>query len=59
MADLEQFLNPPHKLPYDPLRLAGMDQALRRIYLASKQNQIVGVFGDFDVDGITGTSIIK
>ena len=27
MADLEQFLNPPHKLPYDPLRLAGMDQA--------------------------------
>ena len=58
-ADLEQFLNPPHKLPYDPLRLSGMDQALRRIYSASKQNQIVGVFGDFDVDGITGTSIIK
>ena len=41
MADLEQFLNPPHKLPYDPLSLAGMDKALRRIYLASKQNQIV------------------
>ena len=59
LADLEQFLTPPHELPYDPLRLSGMDQALRRIYLASKQNQIVGVFGDFDVDGITGTSIIK
>ena len=58
-SDLEQFLNPPHKLPYDPLRLSGMAEALRRIYLASKQNQIVGVFGDFDVDGITGTSIIK
>ena len=58
-ADLEKFLNPPHKLPYDPLRLSGMDQALRRIYLASKQNQVVGIFGDFDVDGITGTSIIK
>ena len=41
LANLEQFLTPPHELPYDPLRLLGMDQALRRIYLASKQNQIV------------------
>ena len=59
LANLEQFLTPPHELPYDPLRLSGMAEALRRIYLASKQNQVVGVFGDFDVDGITGTSIIK
>ena len=55
---LRIFLDPPQRLPYDPLRLAGMDQALRRIYQAINQQEPVGIFGDFDVDGVTGTAII-
>ncbi|MDA1127370.1 MAG: single-stranded-DNA-specific exonuclease RecJ [Chloroflexi bacterium] len=56
---LASFLDPPHRLPYDPLRIAGMDDALKRLYAAVKAGERVGVFGDFDVDGITGTAIIS
>ena len=55
---LSSLLDPPHRLPYDPLRIAGMDTALKRLYAAANAGERVGVFGDFDVDGITGTAII-
>ena len=55
---LDAFLNPPHKLPYDPLRLPGMDAAVRRLYKAVNEQERGGIFGDFDVDGITGPAII-
>ena len=55
---LKTFLLPPHKLPYDPMRITGMETALRRLYASVKEGEKVGVFGDFDVDGITGTAII-
>ena len=55
---LRIFLDPPQRLPYDPLRLAGMEQALRRIYQAISHQEQVGVFGDFDVDGVAGTAIV-
>ena len=55
---LQMFLDPPQRLPYDPLRLTGVDQALGRIYQAINHQELVGVFGDFDVDGVTGTAIL-
>lgn len=55
---LRLFLEPPHTLPHSPQRLAGMDRALQRLYRAVSQDERVGVFGDFDVDGVTGTAII-
>ena len=55
---LRFFLEPPHKLPYNPLRMSGMDVALQRLYQAIEKNEKVGIFGDFDVDGITGTAIV-
>ena len=55
---LRIFLEPPQRLPYDPLRLAGMEQALPRIYQAISHTELVAVFGDFDVDGVTGTAIV-
>ena len=51
---LRLFLNPPHRLPYCPMRLSGMEDALCRLRQATK----VGIVGDFDVDGITGTAIL-
>lgn len=55
---LSALLDPPHRLPYDPLRIDGMDTALKRLYAAVNAGEHIGVFGDFDVDGITGTAII-
>lgn len=55
---LRIFFDPPQRLPYDPLRLGGMEPALKRLYQAIDRKEAVGVFGDFDVDGVTGTAII-
>ncbi|MEK7814897.1 MAG: single-stranded-DNA-specific exonuclease RecJ, partial [Chloroflexota bacterium] len=57
-AKLQLFLHPPHRLPYDPVRLPGMDQALQRLHQAVNRGEKVGIFGDFDVDGVTGTAIV-
>ncbi len=55
---LRLLLQPSQQLPYNPLRMAGMDAALGRIYQAIQRGETVGVFGDFDVDGITGAAIV-
>ena len=55
---LRFFLHPPHRLPHDPVRLPGMEEALQRLYRAISQGEKVGIFGDFDVDGVTGTALV-
>ena len=57
VSALEQFLNPSH-LPHDPLLLPDIDRAVERLRTAIEYGETVGVFGDFDVDGITGTAIM-
>jgi single-stranded-DNA-specific exonuclease len=42
----------------DPLSLPDMDVAVQRIHSAIKKGETIGVFGDFDVDGLTGTAIV-
>ncbi|MDA1280102.1 MAG: single-stranded-DNA-specific exonuclease RecJ [Chloroflexi bacterium] len=42
----------------DPLILPDMAVAVNRISDAIKGGELIGVFGDFDVDGLTGTAII-
>lgn len=58
MAKLRCFLEPPHQLPYNPLRLSGMAAALQRLTAAGKGREVVGIVGDFDVDGVTGTALL-
>ena len=55
---LRCFLEPPQQLPYNPLRLSGMTPALQRLAAARKRRETVGIVGDFDVDGVTGTAIL-
>lgn len=42
----------------DPFSLPDMEIAVERIHRAIKNGETVGVFGDFDVDGLTGTAIV-
>ena len=56
-AELERFLNP-KGLPHSPGLLAGMAEALPRLARAVRAGERVAVFGDFDVDGMTGTAIL-
>ena len=54
---LQRFLNPTG-LPHPAGLLAGVEDALPRLARAVRSGETVAVFGDFDVDGITGTAIL-
>ncbi len=42
----------------DPLLLRDMDRAVERIRRAVEQGELVAVYGDYDVDGITSTCLL-
>ena len=54
-SEIDSFLNP---LPHDPTLLPGMESACDRLYRALMAEETVGIFGDFDVDGVTGTALV-
>lgn len=43
---------------YDPFLLSGMAQAVERLVTAWRDVEMVCVYGDYDVDGITATSLL-
>ena len=43
---------------HDPLLLPGMARAVDRLAQAIEAGQTIGVFGDFDVDGVTATTLL-
>src|SRR5687768_10919347 len=54
-----RFLNPSLDHLHDPFRLAGMAVAVPRIEEALAKRQRIAVHGDYDVDGITSTVILR
>lgn len=50
------FLNPSEDDLHDPMALPDMDLAAARLRKAVRDGEVVGVFGDFDIDGISGTA---
>ncbi|MGZ3634265.1 MAG: single-stranded-DNA-specific exonuclease RecJ [Parachlamydiaceae bacterium] len=48
------------KLPdlHDPFLMAEMPQAVERVCLALKENENILIYGDNDVDGMTGTALL-
>jgi len=53
-----KFLNPSFNDIRSPFSIKDMDTAVRRIYKAIKDSEKILIFGDYDVDGITSTSIL-
>ncbi|NNK85055.1 MAG: single-stranded-DNA-specific exonuclease RecJ, partial [Desulfobacterales bacterium] len=53
-----KFLNPSFNDIRSPFSIKDMDIAVRRIYKAIKDSEKILIFGDYDVDGITSTSIL-
>ncbi|MDA1089618.1 MAG: single-stranded-DNA-specific exonuclease RecJ [Proteobacteria bacterium] len=60
LDDAESFLNPTLRtlLP-DPSTLQGMDIAAERLASAIMQDETIGIFGDYDVDGATSSALLK
>ena len=54
--EADAFLNPSEADLHDPMTLPDMDLAAARLRKAVRDGEIVGVFGDFDIDGISGTA---
>lgn len=57
-AKAKRFLNPGKKHFYDPYLMNGIKEAVDRIRLAKRLNQKVLVFGDYDADGVSATTIL-
>lgn len=54
----ERFLSPRLADLPDPARLAGMQDAVERVVHALRQDACIGIFGDYDVDGVTSTTLL-
>ena len=54
-----RFLHPSLEHLHDPFKLADMDRAVQRIERALAQRERIAIHGDYDVDGITSTVILR
>jgi len=54
----EELLSPDTCLPHDPMLLRDMDKAVDRIRQAIEHKELISVYGDYDVDGITSTCLL-
>jgi single-stranded-DNA-specific exonuclease len=54
-----RFLNPSLDHLHDPLTLTDMPAAVDRIMTAMAQGQRIAIHGDYDVDGVTSTVILR
>jgi single-stranded-DNA-specific exonuclease len=55
----QRFLHPSLDHLHDPLRLADMSVAVDRILQAVARHERIAVHGDYDVDGVTSTVILR
>ena len=58
-AVADRFLNPSLDHLHDPFLLADMDRAVTRLERALTSGERIAVHGDYDVDGITSTVILR
>ena len=57
--DAARFLNPTLEQLHDPMKLAGLECAVDRLLAAITKSERIAVHGDYDVDGITSTVILR
>jgi single-stranded-DNA-specific exonuclease len=58
-ATAERFLNPSLEHLHDPFLLTDMERAVVRLEEALARGERIAVHGDYDVDGITSTVILR
>jgi single-stranded-DNA-specific exonuclease len=58
-ATAHEFLNPSLSHLHEPYLLKGMKEAVERILLAIERKEKILIWGDYDVDGTTGTALLR
>jgi single-stranded-DNA-specific exonuclease len=56
--DARQFLNPLLTNIIDPFGMKGVSEAVKRLVTALRAKESICIYGDYDVDGITGTTLL-
>ena len=56
---IRQFLEPTRQDFYNPYLMKDMEIAVERIVKAIESQEKVIIYGDYDVDGITSTTVLK
>ncbi|HSQ23602.1 MAG TPA: single-stranded-DNA-specific exonuclease RecJ [Pyrinomonadaceae bacterium] len=54
----KNFLNPSRDQLHDPFLMRGMTEAVERLLRAIDQHEPILIYGDYDVDGTTGTAVL-
>ncbi|MCU0799220.1 MAG: single-stranded-DNA-specific exonuclease RecJ [Candidatus Thermoplasmatota archaeon] len=57
-AVVHDYLHPDLRQLHDPFLMDGMKAAVNRVKEAIEGNEVVGVHGDYDTDGITATALM-
>ena len=54
----DAFLNPSYDDKHDPFLLPDMEEAVERLILARKRKEAITIYGDYDIDGLTATTVL-
>ncbi len=56
--EINRFLEPRLKFLADPFLLPNMNAAVERLFAARERGEPLVIFGDYDVDGVTSTTLL-
>lgn len=54
----DAFLNPSYDAKHDPFLLPDMGKAVERLVQAHEKQERITIYGDYDIDGLTATTIL-
>lgn len=54
----ELFLTPSYDARHDPFLLPDMDKAVDRLVVAREKQEHLTIYGDYDIDGLTATTVL-
>ena len=54
----ESFLNPRYEDLFDPFLMLGMNKAVARIEQARDESEHILIYGDYDADGVTSSTVL-
>jgi len=52
------FLSPDYAVKHDPFLLPDMQKAVDRLIIARAQQEHITIYGDYDIDGLTATTLL-
>jgi len=57
-AQRDAFLNPSYDAKHDPFLLPDMQAAVERLVMAHDKQERITIYGDYDIDGLTATTVL-